>query len=70
MDNVVWLTALALFVISSIATSVPIVPGGKRAIAASPHKRCCAIGYFFVALYTAIGICTVVLVPFRAASGI
>jgi hypothetical protein len=70
VDNVVWPTAVALFVISSIATSVPIVPSGKRAIAASPHKRSFAIGYFFVALYTAIGICTVVLIPFRAASGI
>jgi hypothetical protein len=70
MDNIVWPTALVLLVISSIATSVSFVPGCKRAIAASPHKRSFAVGYFFVVLYTGIGICTMVLIPFRAASGI
>jgi hypothetical protein len=70
VDNVVWPTALALLAISSIATSAPIVPSCKRAIAVSPHKRSFAIGYFFVAMYTALGICTIVLIPFRAASGI
>jgi len=49
---------------------VPIFPSGKRAIAASPYKRSFALGYFMVAGYTAIGICTIVLIPFRAASGI
>ena len=70
VDNFVWPTALVLLVISGIATPVPFVPRGKRAIAASPHKRSFAIGYFFVALYTGIGICAIVLIPFRAASGI
>jgi hypothetical protein len=70
VDNFVWPTALVLLVISSIATSVPIFPSGKRAIAASPYKRSFALGYFMVAGYTAIGICTIVLIPFRAASGI
>src|SRR5260370_39310524 len=68
VDNVVWPTAIVLLVISSIAMAVSFVPSGKRAIAASPHKRSFAIGYFFVALYTAIGICSIVLIPFRAAS--
>jgi hypothetical protein len=70
MDNVVWPTALVLPAISSIATPVPFVPFGKRAIGASPHKRSFAIGYFFVALYTGIGIGTMILLPFRMASGI
>jgi hypothetical protein len=70
MDNVVWPTALGLLVISSIATSVSFVPRCKRSIAASPHKRSFAVGYFFVVLYTGIGICTMILLPFRAASGI
>jgi hypothetical protein len=70
VDNFVWPTALVLLVISAIATPVPLVPRGKRAIAASPHKRSFAIGYFFVALYTGIGICAIVLIPLRAASGI
>jgi membrane protease YdiL (CAAX protease family) len=70
VDNFVWPTALVLLVISSIATAVPIFPRGKRAIAASPHKRSFAVGYFMVAGYTAIGVCTIVLIPFRTASGI
>jgi len=70
MDDVVWHTALALLVVSSIATPVPFIPIGKRAIAASPHKHSFAVGYFFVALYTGIGIGTLVLLPFRIASGI
>jgi hypothetical protein len=70
VDNFVWPTALVLLIISAIVTPVPFVPSGKRAIAASPHKRSFAIGYFFVALYTVIGICAIVLIPLRAASGI
>ena len=70
LDNFVWPTSLVLLVISSIATAVPFVPSCKRAIAASPHKRSFAIGYFFVASYTVTGVCTIVLIPFRAASGI
>jgi hypothetical protein len=70
VGNFVWPTALVLLIISSIATPVPFVSSCRRAIAASPHKRSFAIGYFFVASYTAIGICTIVLIPFRAASGI
>jgi hypothetical protein len=63
-------TLLAGFMATAIVTPVPFVPSGKRAIAASPHKRSFAIGYFFVALYTVIGICAIVLIPLRAASGI
>jgi hypothetical protein len=70
MDDIVWPTALVLLLISSIATAVSFVPGCKRAIAASPHKSSFALGYFFVVLYTGIGICTMILLPFRAASGI
>jgi|HubBroStandDraft_1064217.scaffolds.fasta_scaffold1218241_1 hypothetical protein len=70
MDSVVWPTALVLLVLSSAATPVPFVPRAKRAIAASPHKRSFAIGYSFVAFYTLTGIGTIVLYPFRAASGI
>jgi hypothetical protein len=64
VDNFVWPAAIVLLVISSIATSVPMFPSGKRAIAASPHKRSFAIGYFFVAGYTAIGVCTIVFIRF------
>jgi hypothetical protein len=70
VDNFVWPTALLLLVISGVATPMPFVPSGKRAIAASPYKRSFAIGYFFVALNTGIGICAIVLITFRVASGI
>jgi hypothetical protein len=70
LDDVLWPTSLVLLVISIVATSVPIIPIGKRAIKMSPYKRSFAIGYFFVAGYTVIGVCTIVLIPFRAASGI
>jgi hypothetical protein len=70
VDDVVWPTALVLLVISGIATSLSFVPSSKRAIAASPNKRSFAVGYFFVVLYTAIGIGTLILYPFRRASGI
>jgi hypothetical protein len=70
VDNFVWPTALLLFIISGIATPAPFVPLCKRAIAASPYKRSLAIGYFFVVLYTGMGVFTVILIPFRRASGI
>ena len=70
VDDVVWPTALVLLVVSSIAAPVPFIPRGKRAIAASPYKRSFAIGYFCVVLYTAVGIFGLVLLPFRAATGI
>ena len=70
VDKVIWPTALVLLVISSIAMAVSFVPSSKGAIAASPHKHSFAIGYFFVALYTVIGICSIVLIPLRMASGI
>jgi hypothetical protein len=70
VDNFVWPTALGLLVMSGIAAVVPMFPSGKRAIAASPHKRSFAVGYFVVVGYTAIGVCTIILIPFRAASGI
>ena len=69
-DAVIWPTAVALLVISTTSTVINFVPRGKRAIAASPHKKSFAIGFFFVALYTGIGIGTLILIPFRMASGI
>jgi hypothetical protein len=70
MDDVVWPAALALLVISCLATPLPFVPYFKRALAASPYRRSFALGYFFVALYTAMGIGILILLPFRMASGI
>jgi len=70
VDNVVWPTAFGLLIVSGIATPIPFVPIFKRAIAASPHKHSFALGYFFVALYTGVGICAIILIPFRRASGI
>jgi len=70
VDNCVRPTALGLLMVSGIATPIPFVPIFKRAIAASPHKHSFALGYFFVALYTGVGICAIILIPFRRASGI
>jgi hypothetical protein len=70
VDNIVWPTALTLLVISVIAVIVSLTPWAKRAIAASPHKRSFAVGYFCVVFYAGTGICALVLYPFRAASGI
>jgi hypothetical protein len=69
-DDFVWPTAIVLLVVSIIATTAPFVPVCKRAIAASPHKRSYAFGYFVAALYTGIGVCTMILIPIRRASGI
>ena len=70
MDGVIWPTALVLLIVASIAAPLPLVPYCKRAISKSPYKRCFAIGYFFVVLYALGGIGTLILLPFRAASGI
>jgi hypothetical protein len=70
VDSIVWPTALALLVISIIAVIVSLTPRAKRAIAASPHKRSFAVGYFCVVLYAGTGIGTLIIYPFRAASGI
>ena len=70
VDSIVWPTALTLLVISVIAVMVSLMPRAKRAIAASPHKRSFAVGYFCVVFYAGSGICTLVIYPFRAASGI
>jgi hypothetical protein len=70
MDDVVWPIALALLAVSTAASVITFLPKGKRAIADSPHKKSFAIGFLFVALYTVTGIGTLVLLPFRMASGI
>jgi hypothetical protein len=70
MENAIWPTALALLILSCVAAILPFVPRFKRAIAASPYKRCYAVGYFLVVLYSMMGIGTIILLPFRAASGI
>jgi hypothetical protein len=70
MDDFIWPTGAVLLVISTVATALPFIPAIKRAIAASPYKRSYTIGYLAVALYTGIGFGTLVLLPFRMASGI
>ncbi len=70
LDEVLWPAARTLLVLSTIATLVPFIPIGKRALKVSPHKRSFAFGYFFVVSYTFIGIGATLLMPFRAASGI
>jgi hypothetical protein len=70
VDNFVWPAALTLLAISVIAVIVSLTPGAKRAIAASPYKRSFALGYFCVVFYAGAGILTLIIYPFRAASGI
>jgi hypothetical protein len=70
MDDFIWPTASVLLVISTIATALPLIPAVKRAIAASAHRRSYFIGYLAVASYTGLGLSTLVLLPFRMASGI
>ena len=70
MDDVVWPTAIVLLAISGSAVPVPFVASGKRALAASPHKRSFAIGYFFVASYAVGGIITIALYILLRGAGI
>lgn len=70
IDKVSWPIALVLLAIAAMATPVPFIPKAKRAIAESPHKMSFAVGYFFVALYAGGGLLTLLLLPFRIASGI
>jgi hypothetical protein len=70
MDDEIWPAALVLLAISSIATASYFFPLIRRAVVVSPHKKSFAVGFLFTVLYTGIGVGTIILIPFRMASGV
>ena len=70
VDSFVWPTGFAFLAISILALLIPAFPRGKRVIARSPHKISFAISYSVLAVYTIICLFSLILYPFRLASGI
>jgi hypothetical protein len=65
MDSYIWPAALALAVLSLIASLVPVFPRGKRLFSNTPHVASLAIGYAILVCNALLGIATAMLIPFR-----
>jgi membrane protease YdiL (CAAX protease family) len=70
MDAEIWPASLVLWAIATPATALYFLSPIKRRVAASTHRISFVVGFFFVAGYSLTGICVLVLLPFRMASGI
>ena len=65
MDAYIWPTALALSVLSLIASLVPVFPAGRRLFSSARHVASLAVGYSILVCNALLAILTVMLIPFR-----